>query len=224
MHRFLSRLLTTNPCFPRARCVVIAGLAACSLLAPAAPLWADHALDDDDVETADARPFQHDAGHPAGKEAPDAASLTVPPVFEELFPIRVKKLRDLSSTHPEVYRRALRRMHHMASELRDLKLTNMEEFTRRMDALRLEGHAEQIAAKFRESKDPSEQGVLEHEMRTTLEKLFDKKEETQRAHVARMEHEVIALKKKLAAKHALRDKAITKRLAELKEEDEDLDF
>lgn len=190
-----------------------------------APVRAGHLAEDDDAEGAEVRPFQHEDGSRPGPGIPAGdAALKVPPVFEELFPIRVKKLRDLSSTHPDVYRRALRRMHHVAVELRDLKVTNLEEFNRRMDALRLEGHAESVAAKLRLSRDAGEQGVLEREIRTTLEKLFDKKEESQRAHVARMEHEVTVLRKKLATKHALRDKAIAKRLAELKEEDEDLDF
>lgn len=196
-------------------------VAAAATLAPP-PARADRLADDDDAETGDVRPFQHDDAPRAGAMAP--SPLTVPRVFEELFPVRVGKLRALSSTHPEVFRRAVRRMNRVAGELADLKLTNLEEFTRRMDALRLEGHAEQVAAKYRQSRDAAERGVLEHEIRTTLEKLFDKKEETQRAHVARMEREVAALRKKLADKHALRDKAIGKRLAELKEEDEDLDF
>lgn len=188
----------------------------------AAPARADHLADEDD---GDARPFHHtDGARPGPGPAESAAALTVPPVFEELFPVRVKKLHDLSSTHPEIYRRALRRMHRVAAELHDLKLTHMEEFSRRMDTLRLEGHAESVAAKYRLAKDAAEQAVLEREMRATLEKLFDKKEDSQRAHVKRMEQEVLVLKKKLAAKHTRRDKAIAKRLAELKEEDEDLDF
>lgn len=203
------------------RLLILTLVAATTLLLPAPSV---RAADDDDAAAGDVRPFQHDDTTRTAAERADDASLTVPPVFEELFPFRVKKLHDLASTHPEVFRRAVRRMHRVAAELRDLKLTNLEEFTRRMDTLRLEGHAEQIAAKYRASRDAGEKAALEREINTTLEKLFDKKEETQRAHLARMEQEVAALQKKLAAKHALREKAIAKRLVELKEEDEDLDF
>jgi hypothetical protein len=205
------------------RLLILSWLAAAAVILTPPGLARADRLTDDDEEAGDARPFQHnDAMRPS--PASGAEALVVPPVFEQLFPSRVKKLHDLASTHPEVYRRALRRMHRVADELRDLKLTDMEEFTRRMDALRLEGHAEQLAVKYRESKDAAEKSVIENEMRITLQKQFDKKEESQRAHVARMEREVATLRKKLQAKHDRRDKAIAKRLAELKEEDEDLDF
>jgi len=111
----------------------------------------------------------------------------------------------------------------MEREMKEFQASEMEEFRRRVDLIRLEDEVEKLGDACRREKDEGKKNELRKELSGRLETLFDKKEEAARMHIARMEQDIKQLEGQLDGRRRNRAKIIEKRLQELTEGD-DLEF
>jgi hypothetical protein len=146
----------------------------------------------------------------------------VPPMFKEMFPHRAEALEKMSREKPEEYRMTCHHLYRMARELEDLKGRDQEEYNRRLEILKAEQDVDSLAEKYRATQG-TEGDKIARELRPKLEKLFDLKEKSQRAHLGRMESHLKEMRDKLDKRHKSRNQIIDKRLGDLKA-DTDLEF
>jgi len=146
----------------------------------------------------------------------------IPPMFREMFPHRVSALERMARERPEEYRMTCRHLHRMAQELNELKGRDQEEYDRRVEILKTEQDVDGLAEKYRVSQG-AEGEKIAADLRGKLEKLFDLKEKSQRAHLARMESHLKEMRDKLDKRHKNKSLIIEKRLNDLKT-DTDLEF
>lgn len=139
----------------------------------------------------------------------------VPALFRELSPHRAARLEKMRKENPDRFRRILRGMGRKIRELERLRRKDAEEFNRRTSIMRLEDSAARIADELRRAADSEAKSRFQWELQTVLEKLFDKKEDAQRARLKRMEKDLQELKERLDDRRRRRKELIEKRMEEL---------
>ncbi len=167
-----------------------------------------------------------DEPEPPGPDASmneDTRHMEIPPMFRRMAPHKAMKLEHMRSHNPDHFRQALHRLQRMEREMKGFQASDMEEFRRRADLIRLEDEVEKLGDACRREKDEGKKNELRKELAGRLETLFDKKEEAARMHIERMEQDIKQLEGQLDNRRANRAKIIEKRLRELTEGD-DLEF
>jgi len=149
---------------------------------------------------------------------------TIPAFFEELFPERAKHLREMQGKDPGTFRRMVWHVRRLSRELMQIKRTDMEEFEQRVKIVGLEGEMEMQAMKLKVTSDEKERTAIEKDLRKTVGALFDAKESVQRRHIKRMEKDMADLKAKLEKRRKSREKIIDKKVEELKQEHDEMEF
>jgi hypothetical protein len=138
-------------------------------------------------------------------------------MFRIYSPYRAEKLEKEARRNPAKYQSLARHIGTRMREMERLRRTDMAEYRRQMEIMRLEDRIEKLTDEGRAARSPRDRERIREELARHLEELFDRKEEAQRARIERMDKELGRMKDKLDRRRQNRPQLIKRRLHQLTE-------
>jgi len=135
-----------------------------------------------------------------------------------------EQLRIIKQNDTNKYYRLLRESQFKNMNFPFLSKEKKEEHNREQEIFKLEIATEALAAKHQNAKSQNEKRILKSKLEKTLSKLFDLKEESRKKEVKELEEELRKLKKSLNIRMQNKDEIVKRRLLELLNEDDYLEW
>ena len=133
------------------------------------------------------------------------------------------ELRTIKNVDKEKYFELLRESQFKSMHLPFMEKREKVMLERENEIFEAEIKAEALAAKYEKSKE-SEKSKIKSQLKSILSNLFEQKEERRKEEVESLQEELVELKKSLAARQRNKNQITERRLQELLEEEEYLEW
>jgi hypothetical protein len=136
----------------------------------------------------------------------------------------IKRVMKMQINHPLMYQRELQRAFREKRRMKSLKILDPERYKKLIRRRELTKESFELAKKYREAESEREKGAIKKQMKSTMSELFEIREEEKTKRIEELEKELAKLKKTIKKRKQNKNKIIEKRMKQLIEKEEDLEW